>query len=78
MVSQAYYRVSNLDGRLGNADQCLTEDITVFSQSVAHLYSHLTKPCFDIALISYTLFMSVSYPPYLEQWLAVISDVAIR
>ncbi|GFS85350.1 ATP-binding cassette sub-family D member 1 [Nephila pilipes] len=54
--NQTFYRISNLDGRLENADHCLTEDITSFAQSISHLYSHITKPLLDIIIINFTLF----------------------
>lgn len=44
MKDEVYYKVVNLDSRLANADQCLTEDISNFSQNLAHLHSQLSKP----------------------------------
>ena len=55
--NQCYYRTSNLDGRIENADHCLTDDITAFTSSIAHLYSHITKPILDMLLITWSLAM---------------------
>ena len=55
MNKQTYYRISNLDSRIENADHLLTDDITAFTASLAHLYSQLTKPLFDCALIGLAL-----------------------
>ncbi|XP_072026862.1 ATP-binding cassette sub-family D member 2-like [Amphiura filiformis] len=54
--NQTYYRIGNLDSRLANADQNLTEDITTFCESVAHLYSHLSKPSLDVLLMGASLY----------------------
>jgi ATP-binding cassette subfamily D (ALD) protein 2 len=53
--SQVYYRVGNLDNRITNADERLTEDLRMFCRSVAHLYSHLSKPLLDAFMVSVTL-----------------------
>ncbi|CAF0962592.1 unnamed protein product [Adineta steineri] len=53
--NQTYYRVSTLDSRLLTPDQNLTDDIETFTSTLTHLFSHLTKPFFDIAIISWSL-----------------------
>lgn len=52
-----FFRVGNLDSRLSNADQSLTEDVSKFCNFLAHLYSQLSKPIFDILLMTFQLFM---------------------
>lgn len=55
MRHETYYRVGNLDSRLSNADQCLTEDISKFSEMLAHLYSQISKPMLDVVVMTLQL-----------------------
>ncbi|MBN3323944.1 ABCD3 protein, partial [Atractosteus spatula] len=50
-----YYKMGNLDNRIANADQLLTQDVERFCNSVVDLYSNLSKPLLDICLYIFKL-----------------------
>ncbi|KAG4067161.1 hypothetical protein HA402_000152 [Bradysia odoriphaga] len=54
-----YYKMSNLDNRISNADQLLTTDIDKFCESVTDVYSNVSKPILDIVLYVYRLTMTL-------------------
>lgn len=39
-----FYKVANLDDRIKNADQLITQDVDKFCHAVSELYANLTKP----------------------------------
>ncbi|XP_069987359.1 ATP-binding cassette sub-family D member 3-like isoform X2 [Penaeus vannamei] len=45
-----YYKMNNLDSRISNADQLLTQDVEKFCDSVVELYSNISKPILDILI----------------------------
>ncbi|KAI9139562.1 ABC transporter transmembrane region 2-domain-containing protein [Paraphysoderma sedebokerense] len=50
-----FYKITNIDNRIQNADQLLTQDIDKFADSLSHLYSDIAKPLVDIFLFAYKL-----------------------
>lgn len=50
-----YYQISNIDGRIGNVDQTLTQDVDKFCQSMSELYSNISKPILDIIIYAIKL-----------------------
>ncbi|XP_078497364.1 ATP-binding cassette sub-family D member 3 [Lissotriton helveticus] len=55
LQSYTYYKMGNLDNRIANADQLLTQDVEKFCNSVVDVYSNLSKPFLDIVLYIFKL-----------------------
>ncbi len=55
-----YYKLTNLDGGVGSqADQFITQDLTLFCTSAASLYSSLGKPFVDLCVFNFQLYRSL-------------------
>lgn len=55
-----YYKLHQLDGGIGQgADQFITQDLTLFCDSAASLYSSLGKPLVDIVTFNFQLYHSL-------------------
>jgi len=74
-----YYKICNLDSRIQNPDQRLTQDLEKWSYSLASLYLNFTKPVLDIILFSRKLAELVGYegPGLIFGWY-FISAVVIK
>ena len=55
LQGHTYYKMSNIDNRIANADQLLTQDVEKFCNSLVELYSNLSKPLLDILIYIYQL-----------------------
>ncbi|XP_041475293.1 ATP-binding cassette sub-family D member 3-like isoform X1 [Lytechinus variegatus] len=75
-----YYKMSNLDNRIANADQLLTQDVEKFCNSVADLYSNLSKPILDIVIYVRELTNTIGAqgPGFMLLYLAVSGLVLTR
>ena len=50
-----YYKMNNLDNRIANADQLLTQDVEKFCNTLTDLYSNLSKPVLDVGIYAVKL-----------------------
>lgn len=74
-----YYQICNLDNRIKNPDQRLTQDIEKWSNSLSTLYSNFSKPLLDIAIFSKKLSELVGWegPAMMVAWY-LLSGILIR
>ncbi|KAI3644475.1 hypothetical protein MP228_010639 [Amoeboaphelidium protococcarum] len=71
MSNAMFYKVANLDDRIKNADQCITQDVQKFCNSLSELYSNLAKPLLDIIIYNVQLSRAVGGDPLLGASLVI-------
>ncbi|PKI83510.1 ATP-binding cassette long-chain fatty acid transporter pxa2 [Malassezia vespertilionis] len=54
-----FYKLSNLDDRIKNADQLITVDVAKFSKALSALYGNIALPILDVVLYNYKLMNTV-------------------
>lgn len=52
LTKMHYYKICNLDNRIGNPDQRLTQDAQKWAESLSSLYINICKPVLDMFLFS--------------------------
>jgi len=74
-----FYSVLNLDSRLDNADQLITQDVNKFCDSVSALYSNLAKPILDVIVFSIQLNNAVGISgPLMMSTYYLVTGVILR
>ncbi|RDX56213.1 hypothetical protein OH76DRAFT_1337713 [Lentinus brumalis] len=56
---KVFYKLANLDDRIKNPDQMITQDIQRFSRHLAAIYANVAKPVLDVILYNYQLSQNV-------------------
>lgn len=59
LADLTFYKVGNLDDRIKNADQLITQDVTKFCKHCSELYANLSKPILDSILYNWQLTRNV-------------------
>jgi len=59
LSDMTYYKIANLDDRIKNADQSLTQDVMKFCNAFSELYSNLAKPMLDVTIYNLQLARNV-------------------
>ncbi|KAJ3327399.1 hypothetical protein HDU76_011873 [Blyttiomyces sp. JEL0837] len=59
LSGMCFYKVGNLDDRIKNADQLITQDVNRFCHATSELYSNITKPILDVVIYNFQLAGSV-------------------